>query len=37
MSKAYQYAINDVKFCVGMKEVSLKNAQQALQKTITWI
>jgi hypothetical protein len=26
MSKAYQYATNDVKLCVGMKEVSLKNA-----------
>jgi hypothetical protein len=37
MSKACQYATNDVKLCIGMKElVSLKDAQQALQKIITW-
>jgi hypothetical protein len=27
ISKAYQYATNDVKLCIGMKEVSLKDAQ----------
>jgi hypothetical protein len=36
MPKAYQYATNDVKLCIGMKEVYLNNAQQALQKIITW-
>jgi hypothetical protein len=35
MSKACQYATNDVKLCIGMKEVSLKDAQQALQKIMT--
>jgi hypothetical protein len=28
MSKTYQYFTNDVKFCVGIKEMTLKNAQQ---------
>jgi hypothetical protein len=36
-SKVCQYATNEAKVGVGMKEVSLKNAQVALQKTIiTW-
>jgi hypothetical protein len=35
MSKACQYATNDVKLCIGMKEVSLKDAQQAMEKIIT--
>jgi hypothetical protein len=35
MSKTCQYATNEVKFNVTMKEVSLKDAQVAFQKTIT--
>jgi hypothetical protein len=35
-SKACQYAFNDSKVCVGFLEVSLKNVQTSLQKTITW-
>ncbi len=30
------YAINDLKTCVGMKEVSIKDVQFSLQKIITW-
>lgn len=36
MSKAAQYATTEDKVCMKMKEVSLKDAQAALQKTITW-
>jgi hypothetical protein len=36
ISKAYQYATTEDKVCIKMKEVSLKNAQTALQKTIIW-
>jgi hypothetical protein len=35
MSKVCQHATLDEKVCVGMKEVSIKKAQVALQKTIT--
>jgi hypothetical protein len=35
MSKVYQYATNEKKVYQGMKEVSLKDAQSTLQKTIT--
>jgi hypothetical protein len=34
MSKTCQYAINDIKIGVGMKEMSVTEAQSALQKTI---
>ncbi len=37
MSKVCQYATNDVKLCIGMKEASLKDTQQAMQKIITQI
>jgi len=37
MSKATQYAIDDTKVCASMMEVSLKQAQATLQKTITWV
>jgi hypothetical protein len=37
MSKATQYAIDDVKACFGFTKVSLKGAQTSLQKSITWI
>ncbi len=30
MSKACQYFTNDVKLCVGIKEMTLKNAQQII-------
>ncbi len=36
-NKACQYACNDTKTFVGLKEVSLKATQSRLQKTITWI
>jgi hypothetical protein len=36
ISKACQYATTEDKVCIKMKEVSLKDAQTALQKTITW-
>jgi hypothetical protein len=36
MSKCYQYATNDLKVCGGMKEVSIKEVQSSLQKTIIW-
>jgi hypothetical protein len=36
MSKACQYAMNEVYVGAGMKEVNLKDAQVAFQKTITW-
>jgi hypothetical protein len=36
MSKACQYAFDDSKVCVGFLEVSFKNVQTSLQKTITW-
>jgi hypothetical protein len=36
MSKAAQYATTEDKVCMKMKEVSLKDTQAALQKTITW-
>lgn len=36
MSKAHQHAINDTKFGVGMKEVSVVEAQKTLGKTIIW-
>jgi hypothetical protein len=32
-----QYACNDTKVFIGLKEVSLKATQSRLQKTITWI
>jgi hypothetical protein len=35
MSKACQYATNDINIGVGMKEMCSK-VQSALQKTITW-
>jgi hypothetical protein len=35
MSKTRQYATNEIKFNASMKEVSLKDAQVAFQKTIT--
>jgi len=37
MSKACQHAINDTKLGVGMKEVSMVDIQNALQKTIIWM
>ncbi len=37
MSNACQHAINDTKFGAGMKEVSVVEAQSALQKTIIWM
>ncbi len=37
MSKEAQYVTNDNNVCVGFLEVSLKEAQFSLQKTITWI
>jgi hypothetical protein len=36
MSKAYQYATNDEKVIVGLKQVNVKVAQRNLQKIITW-
>jgi hypothetical protein len=36
-NKACQYACNDTKVFVGLKEVNLKATQSRLQKTITWI
>jgi hypothetical protein len=36
MSKACQYAFDDSKVCVGFLEISLKNVQTSLHKTITW-
>jgi hypothetical protein len=30
MSKTCQYFTNDVKLCVGIKEMALKNAQQTI-------
>ena len=36
MSKACQHTMADYKVCIGMKEVSIKNAQAALEKTIIW-
>jgi hypothetical protein len=36
ISNACQHAINDIKLVVGMKEVNVAKAQNALQKTITW-
>lgn len=35
MSKAAQYIIDNIKFCVGFLEVSLKEVQSSLQKIIT--
>jgi hypothetical protein len=35
MSKACQYAIDDIKIGVGMKEMSVIEPQSALQKAIT--
>jgi hypothetical protein len=35
MSKAYQYVINDDKVSKGLMQVSVKDAQAILQKTIT--
>jgi DNA-directed RNA polymerase subunit E'/Rpb7 len=37
MSKACQYATLDDKIRAGMTQVSLKNAQLALQKIVTWM
>jgi hypothetical protein len=34
MSKAWQYATIDIKFCVGMKEVLLKDVHSTLQNTV---
>jgi len=36
MSKACQYATNDDKIYVGLRNVNVKKAQSELQKTITW-
>ena len=36
MLKACQHTTADEKVCTGMKEVLIKNAQDALQRTITW-
>jgi hypothetical protein len=36
MSKACQYATNDNKISIGLRNVSVKEAQSGLQKTITW-
>ncbi len=36
MSKACQYATNDEKIFVGLKNVNVKDAHVALQKIITW-
>jgi hypothetical protein len=35
MSKACQYATNDDKIFVGLRNVNVKKAQSGLQKTIT--
>jgi hypothetical protein len=35
MSKACQYAIDDIKIGVGMKEMNVIETQSALQKAIT--
>ena len=37
MSKAAQYTTTEDKVCMKMNELSLKDVQAALQKTITWI
>ncbi len=34
--KACQYATNDDKVFMGLRQVSVKDAQIGLQKTITW-
>jgi hypothetical protein len=34
MSKAWQYATIDIKFCVGMKEVLLNDMHSTLQNTM---
>lgn len=34
MSKAWQYATIDIKFCVGMKEVLLKDVHSTLHNTM---
>jgi hypothetical protein len=36
-SKTCQYACNDIKVFIGLKEVNVKATQSRLQKTITWI
>jgi len=36
MSKATQYAIDDIKVCGGLREANLKSAQSKLQTIITW-
>jgi hypothetical protein len=36
MFKAYQYATNDEKVIVGLKQVDVKATQGNLQKIITW-
>jgi hypothetical protein len=36
MSKTAQYATTEDKVCMEMKEVSFKDTQASLQKTITW-
>ncbi len=36
MSKACQYATNDDKIFDGLRNVNVKEAQNGLQKTITW-
>ncbi len=36
MSKACQYATNDEKVYVGLRNVNVKEVQSGLQKTITW-
>jgi hypothetical protein len=36
MSKACQYATNEVKVGANMKKVNLKDVQVVLQKIITW-
>jgi hypothetical protein len=36
MSKACQYVTNDEKVFVGLRNVSVKEAQSGLQKTISW-
>jgi hypothetical protein len=36
MSKAWQYVINDDKVSKGLMQISVKDAQVVLQKTITW-
>lgn len=36
LSKTYQYVTNYNKVSIGLRQVSVKDAQTSLQRTITW-